>query len=195
MKIVGLTGGIGSGKSTVAQMFKELGIPVYHSDAEAKELMTTSPELKKAIVQLLGKEAYKNDALNRAFIAGKVFKNPKTLQALNAIVHPAVKTHFLQWVAQQSAPYVIQETALLFENSAQARYDVVLLVTAPATLRVQRVMARDHLTEQEVLDRMRHQMDEDKKKPLADFCIANTNLATTRAAVVALHQKLMALAD
>lgn len=195
MKIIGLTGGIGSGKSTVAQMFRDLGVPVYDSDVEAKRLMTTSPRLKKTIVTLLGKEAYKNGALNRAFIAKKVFNDAKTLHALNAIVHPAVRSHFLQWAKQQSTPYVIQETALLFENEAQDKYDSILLVTAPIPLRLQRVMARDSVTEQEVWERMHHQMETDKKEPLADFCIPNIDLNVTRANVEVLHQKLLALAN
>lgn len=195
MKIVGLTGGIGSGKSTVAQLFNELGVPVYNSDVQAKHLMTTEAPLKKAIVHLLGKEAYHHGSLNRAFIAAKVFKDATRLHALNAIVHPAVRVHFLQWVQQQSAPYVIQETALLFENDAQAQYDAVVVVTAPLALRLQRVMARDGLSEQQVRDRIRHQSAVDEKAALADFCISNIDLNTTRAHVAALHQKLLALAS
>lgn len=193
MKIVGLTGGIGSGKSTVAQMFKDLGVPVYHSDSEAKQLMTTTPKLKKAIIALLGKEAYKDGKLNRSFIARKVFKDTQSLQALNALVHPEVRSHFLQWVKQQSAPYVIQETALLFENEAQDQYDVILWVNAPVPLRLQRVMARDGATVQEVHDRMKHQIEAEQAAPQADFCITNIDLNTTRAKVEALHQKLRTL--
>ncbi len=190
MKIIGLTGGIGSGKSTVAQMFQNLGILVYNSDFEAKELMNTSHKLRKAIIALLGSEAYKEGKINRAFIANKVFKNTETLHALNAIVHPAVKTHFEQWVQQQSAPYVIQETALLFENQMQDRYDLTILVTAPVEVRLQRVMARDKITAQDVRNRMKHQMKEETKKQLADFCIPNNDLQTTRMHVASLHRKL-----
>ena len=123
MMIVGLTGGIGSGKSTVAKMFMELGVPVYDSDAEAKKLMATSPEVKSKIIELLGNEAYSNDVLNRSYIANKVFKDPILLEKLNGIVHPAVREHFLKWVKRKETPYVIQETALIFENDAHDKYD------------------------------------------------------------------------
>lgn len=195
MKIVGLTGGIGSGKSTVAQLFSTLGVPVYYSDAAAKGLMATVPQLQAALVQLLGEQAYKNGALNRAFIADKVFRDAKTLHALNAIVHPAVRAHFLQWAQQQQAPYVMQETALLFEHEAQDQYDAIVLVTAPVALRLQRVMARDGLSEQQVRDRMQHQSGADQNAARADFCIANIDLPTTRAKVAAVHQKLLGLAS
>lgn len=193
MKIVGLTGGIGSGKSTVAQMFRELGVPVYDSDWEAKRLMTNSQQLKHAITELLGKNAYTDGGLNRAFIAKRVFNDPETLLKLNAIVHPAVKTHFLEWVEKQSAPYVIQETALIFENGQQDIYDFIILVTAPLRTRMERVMERDGVPEQEVLNRMKNQMEDDKKIDLSHFCIVNLDLKTTKDKVKQIHAKLMKL--
>lgn len=191
--IVGLTGGIGSGKSTVATMFKEHGIPVYDSDIEAKKLMTNSSKLKSSIVELLGKSAYRKSKLNRAYIAKKIFKNPDLLSQLNAIVHPAVKMHFLDWAQSQSSPYVLQETALIFENGNQDQYDYVILVTAPKKLRLKRVMKRDETSENEVLDRMKNQINDDKKIPLADFCIENLDMKTTKQKVAKLHQKLVGL--
>ena len=116
MMRVGLTGGIGSGKSTVARMFEALGIPIYDSDMQAKVLMSNSEKLKKAITQLLGKNAYQNGALNREFIAKKVFADSNLLEKLNKIVHPAVKEHFLDWAQEQESEYIIQESALIFEN-------------------------------------------------------------------------------
>ncbi|WP_420322810.1 dephospho-CoA kinase [Flagellimonas sp.] len=190
MRIVGLTGGIGSGKSTVANMFRELGVPVYDSDLEAKQLMVTSDNIKKSIIELLGKKAYSDGDLNRSYIADKVFKDPDLLNQLNAIVHPEVRSHFLAWAELQTSNYVIQETALIFENKAQENYDHVLLITAPIELRLQRVMDRDGVSKQEVLDRMGNQMDESKKKEMADFCIENINLDNTVKEVEKLHIKL-----
>ncbi|MEM7485599.1 MAG: dephospho-CoA kinase [Bacteroidota bacterium] len=194
MMIVGLTGGIGSGKSTVARMFKKLGVPVYDSDAEAKELMVTSKTLKKDIVKLLGAESYKGEELNRGFIADKVFKSPENLQKLNKIVHPAVRSHFMDWVKTQTSPYVIQETALIFENDAKHNYDFVILVKAPKEIRVNRVLERDGTEEQAIINRMDNQMNDADKIVLADFCIDNIDLETTEKEVFNLHERLIGLA-
>lgn len=194
MMLVGLTGGIGSGKSTVAQMFRELGVPVYDSDKEAKWLMANSPELKKAIIGLLGDKAYTGKTLNRRYIAELVFKDVGLLQKLNKIVHPAVRQHFLKWAKEQSAPYVIQETALIFENGAQDNYSATILVTAPLEMRLQRVMERDGVAKQVVLDRMKNQMDDNQKIDLAQFCIENIDLEATKEKVRGLHAKLLAMA-
>ncbi len=190
--IVGLTGGIGSGKSTVGSMFKELGIPVYNSDERAKELMHTSKTLRKQLLELFGEEAYINETLNKAFIAEKVFKDSAKLTALNRIVHPAVRKDFSTWAASQKAPYVIQETALLFENKAQKFYDRTILVTAPKEDRIQRVLARDNATRKQVLARMDKQLDDFEKLELADSVIENIDLERTRAEVQKLHQSILA---
>lgn len=194
MRIVGLTGGIGSGKSTVARMFRELGVPVYDSDSEAKQLMNSSPEVRNAIIDLLGETAYQSKELNRSFVAEKVFKNPELLQKLNAIVHPAVRDHFKEWVKAQNAPYVVQETALIFENGSQDHYDHIILVTAPLDVRLNRVMERDGVGPKAVLERMKNQMDDADKVDLAHFCIENLDLETTKERVKELHTKLMAFA-
>ncbi|MBO0324211.1 dephospho-CoA kinase [Muricauda sp. CAU 1633] len=193
MKIVGLTGGIGSGKSTVAKMFRELGVPVYDSDEEAKKLMVSSTEVKEAIIELLGKKAYSDAVLDRTFIAKKVFKDPELLQQLNAIVHPAVREHFLEWAQKKVVPYVIQETALIFENGVQDKYDYTILVTAPKEIRLQRVMDRDGVDEQQVVERMQNQMEDNKKIQLANFCIENVDLETTKQKIKDLHTELVAL--
>ncbi len=193
--IVGLTGGIGSGKSTVATMFKELGIPVYDSDMEAKKLMETSTEVKAAIMDLLGKEAYNDDGLNRPYIADKVFKDPELLEKLNGIVHPAVGKHFLEWANRQKSPYVIQETALIFENDAQDKYDYTILVTAPVETRVQRVVERDKVPKQAVVNRMKNQLNDEQKQHLAHYLIENLDLDKTQEKVKELHLKLLALAS
>lgn len=195
MMVVGLTGGIGSGKSTVAKMFMELGVPVYDSDAEAKMLMATSPEIKSKIIELLGNEAYSNDVLNRPYIADKVFKDPNLLERLNGIVHPAVREHFVAWAKGKKAPYVIQETALIFENGAQDQYDHTILVTAPVETRIQRVVERDKVATQSVVDRMKNQLDDEQKQQLAHYAIENLDLDKTKKKVKELHLKLLALSS
>lgn len=188
MKLIGLTGGIGSGKSTVAEMFATLGVPVYNSDAEAKLLMTNSNQLKKAIVDLFGNEAYIEGILNRDFISKKVFSDKGLLNQLNAIVHPAVREHFESWVQKQDYPYVIQEAAIIFENGFQDRYDAIVLVTAPKETRLKRVLARDNVSEKQVLSRMDNQWDEDDKMALATYTIKNIDLEETKGKVQEIHQ-------
>ncbi|MDT0607280.1 dephospho-CoA kinase [Croceitalea rosinachiae] len=191
MMLIGLTGGIGSGKSTVAKMFKSLGVPVYDSDSEAKTLMVESKPLRKAIIGLLGEEAYLDKKLNKSFISSQVFKKPDLLQKLNEIVHPAVKNHFLKWSENQNFEYVIQETALVFENKAQDNYDSIILVTAPKGQRIQRVIDRDASTEKEVLERMANQLDDNKKVSLSNYVIENLDLDATWKLVCQIHKKLL----
>ncbi|GGD37312.1 dephospho-CoA kinase [Muriicola marianensis] len=191
MKRVGLTGGIGSGKSTVAGMFKDLGVPVYNSDAEAKRLMNEDEALKEQIIALLGKEAYQGDVLNRPFIAEKVFKDRVLLKKLNKIVHPAVRQDFRSWAARQTAPYVLQEAAILFENGSSESFDMMILVTAPKKTRIKRILERDSLSEAAILERMKHQWSEKRKKALAHFVIENTNLDMTRLKVQEIHETLI----
>ncbi len=190
--IVGLTGGIGSGKSTVSKMFQDLGAPVYNSDDEAKRIMATSDDVRKAIIALLGDKAYEGKNVNRNFIAQKVFGDKGLLVRLNAIVHPAVREHFAAWSALQEYPYVIQETALIFENGIQKNYDLVLLVTAPVELRIQRVIARDGTTRAKILARMAHQLPDTEKIKLADIVIENIDMMTTSKKVFQIHERLMA---
>lgn len=190
MIIVGLTGGIGSGKSTVAKIFESFGIPVYDSDKEAKRLMTSSKSLKKKLIQLFGKKSFEHKKLNKSHISSKVFKNPDLLQKLNEIVHPAVKNHFLEWTTKQKSDYVIQETALIFENQSQDNYDAIILVTAPKDERIRRVMERDGVQEVKVLERMSNQLDDDDKIELSDFVIENLNLEYTHQQVYKIHNQL-----
>ena len=185
--IVGLTGGIGSGKSTVARLFSELGIPVYEADRMAKHLMQSSKKVRHAVVELIGKEAYNAKKLNRSFIAKKVFNDPELLENLNNIVHPAVKGHFLKWTKKQDAPYVIQENAIIFENGSQDFYDKIILVTAPIELRITRLLARDKTSKENILARMNNQWSDTEKIPLADYVIENINLEKTKAMVEELH--------
>ena len=176
MMVVGLTGGIGSGKTTVATMFADLNVPVYNSDREAKSLMNNSKALRKQIKTLLGKEAYQEKILNRKFIADKVFVNPELLSELNKIVHPAVRNHFLEWKEKQKSNYVIQEAAIIFENSSHKNYDKIILVTAPEEIRIKRVIERDKLSLEKIKERIANQWSDDKKAQLSDFVIINLDL-------------------
>jgi len=192
MKVVGLTGGMGSGKSTVAKMFMELGVPVYDSDKEAKMLMQTSGPSRKAICDLLGAEAYtKAGLLNRGYIAQRVFEDRALLDQLNAIVHPAVRTHFKEWARAQKAPYIIQETALLFENGLTENYDVVILVTAPKEIRIKRVMERDASPREAIVARMRNQWEDGMKKKGSDYIIENVDLQKTKAKIKDINSALL----
>ncbi len=192
MMIVGLTGGIGSGKSTVGKLLVDLGVPVYNSDIEAKRLMNTSKVLRRKIVQLLGEESFVNGMLNRSYIAKKVFNDKELLGKLNGIVHPAVRKHFLRWTKKKDHPYVVQETALLFENGMQDFYDKIVLVTAPKELRIERIMERDGSTRHQVLERMDNQLDDGLKLSLADYVLDNVDLGETEVKVRELNIALLA---
>jgi dephospho-CoA kinase len=191
VKVIGLTGGIGSGKSTVARMFELLNVPVYYADQEAKRLMTDSANLKLGIVRLFGEMAYVNNELNRGYIADIVFKDKEKLKALNALVHPEVRKNFLHWVGAQNSPYVIQENPLIFEKNDQKSFDKVIIVTADKELRIQRIMERDGLSKEQVLDRMSNQLDDTKKSELADFVIYNETLEDTKVQVNLIHRQLL----
>lgn len=190
MKIVGLTGGIGSGKTTVAKLFKELGVPVYNSDLRAKKLMKNSREIRTAVIDLLGKDSYVLERLNKKYIADKVFSNKELLQKLNAIVHPAVRNDFLRWVKSKKTPYVIQEAAILFENSSYSNFDKIILVKAPKKVRLERILERDNGSKEEILARMENQWDDSEKIPLSDYIIENIDLDQTKLQVEQIHRQL-----
>ncbi|WP_306671343.1 dephospho-CoA kinase [Cellulophaga baltica] len=189
--IVGLTGGIGSGKTTVAKMFHALGVPVYNSDIEAKKLMVTSEVLKVKIKELLGTESYIDHKLNRTYIADKIFTDPDLLAQLNAIVHPAVRQHFMSWVAQQKAAYIVQETAIIFENDTQNKFDKIILVTAPEKIRIERVTSRDAISADKVKERIENQWPDQKKAALSDYVINNLELDKTTVLVAEIHKQLL----
>lgn len=192
MKIVGLTGGIGSGKTTIASMFEELGIPVYYADTEAKKLMNTSQTIRHDLIGLMGPDAYKNDEINRPYISKQVFKNKKMLGQLNAIVHPAVKKHFRNWVKEQASRYIIQENALIFEKNQASAYDYIITITAPVETRISRVMKRSAITRGQVMDRIENQMEESLKISNSSFVIHNLDLSKSREEVLRIHRTLMA---
>lgn len=190
MMVVGLTGGIGSGKTTVAGFFKEKGIPVYIADDAGKRLMLTSA-IKEAIIEIFGKEAYSGDEPNRKFIASHVFSNPEKLEKLNSIIHPAVAKDFEAWKEKQDAPYVIYEAAILFETGGYKKCDFSILVSAPKEERIKRLQKRDDSSKQEIEARMANQWSDKKKKKLADFYIKNTDLSLTKSQVEELHEILL----
>jgi dephospho-CoA kinase len=190
MKIVGLTGGIGSGKTTVAKLFMELGVPVYNSDLHAKKLMENSAEIRKTIIDLLGKDSYADGRLNKKYIADRVFKNKELLQKLNSIVHPAVKKDFIEWMGKKKSPYVIQEAAILFENNSYKNFDKIILVKAPKEVRIDRIRERDNSTREEVLARMKNQWEDSQKIPLSHFTIENIDLDKTKLRVGEIHHQL-----
>ncbi len=191
MKVLGLTGGIGSGKTTVANMFRELGVPVYIADDEAKKLMNSDPLVQQKIISLFGKEAYENNTLNRKFLAGRVFGNKDLLEKLNAIVHPAVGKHFEEWKKIQTGEYVVYEAAILFEKGGYKKCDKTLLITAPLEVKLERIMARDKSTREEIEARMNNQWPDEKKAKMADFILSNIDLEETRREVRKIHQMML----
>jgi dephospho-CoA kinase len=173
MKKIGLTGGIGSGKSTVAAIFKTLGIPVFDADSVAKQIMETNASVIAAVIAQFGEDAYINGKLSRAYIANIVFNNAHQLELLNSITHPATIAAFNEWAAQQTAPYVIKEAALLFEAGTANGLDVIIGVTAPNVLRIQRVIQRDKISRDMVIQRMDKQISDTIKMRLCNYVITN----------------------
>lgn len=183
MKIIGLTGGIGSGKTTVLQLFQKMGAAVFIADVEAKKLMSSNVELKKQIIALLGVEAYANGLLNRAFIASVVFKDSKKLAQLNALIHPKVRTHFLNFIQQTTAKYIVYEAAILFESGSHTLCNYIVTVTANFDDKIERLIKRDGSTKQQIIDRMQHQLNDEEKIKKAHFLITNNTLVYTKSQV------------
>jgi dephospho-CoA kinase len=194
--LVGITGGIGSGKSTVCKLFSLLGIPVYTADNRAKWLMAQDAELQNQISSTFGTESYlANGELNRAFLAETVFPNPEKITELNALVHPVVRKDFEQWITQQSAPYLIKEAALLFETGAAKELDYVINVSSPLRVRMARILLRDpHRSEEQVNQIINQQLPDEEKNALADFCIKNTDNKLLIPQVLEVHAQLLSFA-
>jgi dephospho-CoA kinase len=190
---IGITGNIGSGKTTISRMFELLGIPVFYSDGEAKQVMTTDAQLIAGIKNHFGDEAYFLDGtLNRKHLSSIVFNNEAELQMLNSLVHPAVFRAFDAWVLKHStAPYVLKEAAILFESGSYKDCDHTILVTAPTAMRINRIMQRDGITEAEAHSRNAKQMPEEEKQKLASFIIPNDNSKLIIPQVLALHQQFL----
>ena len=183
MKIIGLTGGIGSGKTTVANHFIGAGIPVYIADDEARKIMQ-SPEILREIEKIFGSVIFKNEVLNRQKLAEIVFSNSDKLKQLNAIIHPAVKKHFGNWILNyKNSPFVIYETAILFEGGSYKDCDKIITVTAPLETRIERVIQRDKTTRENVLKRIKMQWTDDQRLGKSDFVIENINPEITKSEV------------
>ena len=191
---IGLTGGIGSGKSTIARIFEILGIPVYYADAAAKRLMNTDPALREEIIAAFGAEAYTGGQLNRQYLAQQVFHDEKKLARLNSLVHPATIHDAEKWIVAQTSPYTVKEAALIFESGSDKLLDYVIGVSAPQELRIQRTMQRDHISREEVLKRIHQQMDEKLKMEQCNFIVYNDEEQPVLPQVIALHRQLLELA-
>jgi len=187
MKILGLTGGIGSGKSVIAELFQMMGIPVYDSDARSKILTDTDDELKEKISCLFGAEIYTNGLLNRQALARKIFRDEKALQAINALIHPAVERDFRSWVKEHSQfPVLIQETAILFEAGLESHFDQIICVTAPE----ERVCKRNNIAPETVRERMKNQISESERRGKSDIIVVNDNIQAVLPQVLKLVQSL-----
>ncbi|MFT3947663.1 MAG: dephospho-CoA kinase [Agriterribacter sp.] len=190
---IGLTGGIGSGKSLVARIFEVLGIAVYYADTAAKEMMNNDEVLKAEITRHFGTRSYADGLLNRKYIASKVFGNKEQLTLLNSLVHPATIRDAENWMRQQTSPYTIKEAALIFESGSQEHLDYVIGVYAPKSLRIMRTMQRDNIGRDEVLKRMNNQVNEEIKMRLCDFVIYNDEQKAILPQVLTLHEQLLTL--
>lgn len=193
---VGITGGIGSGKSVVCDMFRLLGIPIFNSDLEGRFILETDLEVISSVKQIFGAASYPKDGKpDRAYIASQAFVDADKLSQLNAVIHPAVNRHFEAWCkAHEAASYVIKEAAILVESGAYKQLDVLILVTAPETLRLERAAARDHLTVEEVRKRSRNQLPEEELRKYANHIIINDGSVSVISQVMKLHDLLKAKA-
>lgn len=190
---VGITGGIGSGKSTVAKVFEVLGIPVYYADEAARRVMNEDSAVRQQIIQHFGASSYKNNQLDRAYIASQVFNNKQKLELMNSLVHPATIRDSENWMHRQTTPYAIKEAAIIFESGTQDQYDYIIGVTAPVSLRMLRAMKRDGSTREQVLARMEKQIQDVIKMRLCDFVVYNDEQQAIIPQVIKLHSTLLEL--
>jgi len=188
---VGITGGIGSGKSTVCRMFSTLGIPVFEADVVAKQIQNNDPDIRRQLINLFGTEVYLADhTVDRKYLASIVFNNPYLLQQLNAIIHPAVREEFNNWCNQQQTAYVLLEAAILFESGLYKQMDKSIAVITDEAERVERVMKRDNISQELVMQRIRNQWTDEQKIELADFVIHNNNNQLIIPQVLEIDKKL-----
>ena len=192
---IGLTGGIGTGKSTVAKMFKILGIPVFDADSTAKKMMNNNEELKQKIREEFGDGVYQNGTLNRKYLAEIVFNDSYKLEKLNALVHPIAIQEGIDWAAKQNAKYLVKEAALMFEAGSAFNLDYIIGVFAPINLRIARVMQRDGISKEQVEARMKNQIDEKIKIKLCDFVINNDENSFLTSQIIDIHKKISGLAQ
>ena len=190
---IGITGGIGAGKSIISRIFKLLGIPVYDADTRAKWLMNHDEELKKGIIRLFGNEAYTQEGLNRTFIAGQTFRDQAKLDQLNGLVHPAVGHDYAKWEKEQESPFTLKEAALLFEAGSYKDLDQIIVVSAPEELRIERVLKRDaHRSRKDIEAIISKQWPQEKKESKADFVIYNNGKSPVIPQVLSIHEKILA---
>lgn len=191
-KKIGITGGIGTGKSFVSKIFKALGVPFYDADKEAKLIMTNNEKLKSLLIEAFGSETYFADGtLNRPYLSSKVFNDEKQLSILNGIVHPIVIEAGKNWAEAQTSNYSLKEAALLFESESYKSLDKTIIVTAPLELRIERVMKRDGVSREEVIRRINNQMPEEEKIKLADFVIINDGLTPLLPQIEKIHRTII----
>jgi len=191
MKTIGLTGGIGSGKSIVAKVFATFNVPIYNSDIEAKKLMNSSSEVKKKLISEFGSDVYLNNTLNRKFLANIIFNDKQKLKFVNSIVHPVVINHFNKWVSQQKAHYIIKENAILFESGMYKNVDLIITVTAPEAIRIERVTKRDNSIYEEVKSRISNQISDKEKIEKSDFVIINDNKKLILPQILRIHDTIL----
>ncbi len=173
MKKIGLTGGIGSGKTSIAQILEAMSYPVYYSDLRAKFLSDEHPAIRQGLIDLLGEEAYIDGTLNRVFVSECIFSNPDLRLKVNQVIHPIVRKDFDDWAEQQTSSLIFNEAAILFETGAYQQFDAILLICAPIDIRIQRVMLRDHCSKASVEDRIQSQWTDEKKRSLTKYCVEN----------------------
>jgi len=191
---IGLTGGIGSGKSTVAKIFEAIGIPVYYADEAARRIMNEDEQVRQQITAYFGPSAYKNNQLDRQYIGSQVFNHKEKLEFMNSLVHPVTIRDAENWMARQTTPYAVKEAAIIFESGTQEQYDYIIGVSAPTPLRILRAMKRDGSSRDQVLSRMNKQIQEVIKMRLCDFVIYNDEQQAVIPQVIRLHDQLLDLA-
>ena len=191
MKKIGITGGIGSGKTYVASVFQSLGIPIFNADIQAKKIMTSSEKLIKLAKEEFGNDIYKDSDLNKEKLASIVFSNSDKLQKLNSLVHPIVKEEFNNWYKKQTSPYVIKEAAILFESNSHIGLDAVICVSAPLDLRMKRLLNRDDYSEKEIKKRIENQISQEEKEKLSDYIIVNDEKELLLPKIIKIHKELL----
>jgi dephospho-CoA kinase len=193
MKKIGITGGIGSGKSYVSRIIKSMGFPVYHSDESAKLLMESNPVIKEGLQLLFGESIYEKGELNKNKLAELIFESPELREKVNALVHPIVRADFAQWASNQSKEIVFNEAAILFETGANTNFDASILVIAPEAIRIDRVMKRENCSRELVLKRIHSQWSDEQKSSLANFQIINDSVSPLLIQVEKVLEKISAL--
>ena len=191
MKKIGITGGIGSGKTYVSEVFRSLRIPIFYADIQAKKLMISSEKLIKLVKEEFGNDIYKDSDLNKEKLSSIVFSNSDKLQKLNSLVHPIVKEEFNNWCNSQTSPYVIKEAAILFESKSHLGLDAVICVSAPLELRMKRLLKRDNFNEKEIKKRIENQITQEDKEKQSDYIIVNDEMDLLLPQIIKIHEKLI----